>query len=157
MPYENYKDLFLKIPVGKNGDCYDRYTIRIEEMRQSLLILQQCIRNVPDGLYKEDNHKINTMRMDTKNDMVGIIQHFKVFSGSLAIAQAENYIASEAPKGEFGVYLCTNNTNKAMRCKIKAPGFLHLQGVNMMSAKHLLADVVAIIGTADIVFGEADR
>jgi NADH:ubiquinone oxidoreductase subunit D len=158
MPYEIYQQIHFQIPIGKNGDCFDRYLIRIEEMRQSLRIMQQCIDNMPCGLYKIDDFKITApSRNDFKNDMSSVIHHFKAFTTSYSIQNVEGYTAVEAPKGEFGMYMVTKGTNKTFRCKIKAPGFLHLQGIDVMATKHLLADVVAIIGTADIVFGEVDR
>jgi NADH dehydrogenase (ubiquinone) Fe-S protein 2 len=158
MPYEIYENLEFKIPIGKTGDCFDRFLIRIEEMRQSLFIMHQCILKIPYGLYKEDNFKITLpTRLHLKQDMASIIHHFKNITENFNIPYGESYTAVEAPKGEFGVFIVTKNTNKAFRCKIKAPGFLHLQGINIMSKQHLLADIVTIIGTADIVFGEVDR
>lgn len=158
MPYEVYNTLNFKVPVGKNGDCFDRYLIRIEEMRQSLKIINSCILNIQEGTIKTDNFKIcNPSREDLKLNMESVIHHFKFFSEGFKITNNESYIAIEAPKGEFGVFLIANNTNKPYRCKLKSPGFLHLQGLNIMAQKHLLADVVTIIGTQDIVFGEVDR
>ena len=158
IPYEAYNSLNFKIPVGKNGDCYDRYLIRIEEMRQSLNIMIQSILNIQEGPIKVDDFKVNNpSREHLKESMESVIHHFKFFSENFKIANNENYIGIEAPKGEFGVFLIANGTNKPYRCKLKAPGFLHLQGLNLMAQKHLLADVVTIIGTQDIVFGEVDR
>lgn len=158
MPYELYNTIDFKIPVGKNGDCFDRYLIRIEEMRQSLKIINSCILNIEEGVIKTDNFKIsNPGRENLKMHMESVIHHFKFFSEGFKIPNNETYTAIEAPKGEFGVFLVANNSNKPYRCKLKSPGFLHLQGLNIMSQKHLLADVVTIIGTQDIVFGEVDR
>jgi len=158
MPYEIYNIINFKIPIGKTGDCFDRYIIRTEEMRQSLYIILSSIQNITEGLIKSDNAKIcNPKRSQMKESMESLIHHFKFFSESFKIKNNESYCAIEAPKGEFGVFLITNDTNKPYRCKIKAPGFLHLQGINVMAQKHLLADIVTIIGTQDIVFGEVDR
>jgi NADH dehydrogenase (ubiquinone) Fe-S protein 2 len=157
-PYEVYSNLNFSVPLGTFGDCYDRYLVRIEEMRQSLSIIYQCLSLIPSGLVKSDNHKfVNPSRRDIKEDMESVIHHFKFFSEGFVVNQNEIYTAVEAPKGEFGVFLVSNNTNRPYRCKIKAPGFLHLQGVNFMSQGHLIADLVTIIGTQDIVFGEVDR
>lgn len=158
MPYENYENFDFKIPISKNGDCYDRYLIRIEEMRQSLYIIKQTLSQMPEGLVKTDDiKKITSKRVNIKQDMQSLIAHFKNYSENITIAENEIYQAIEAPKGEFGVYLIANCTNKPYRCKIRSPGFFHLQGISIMSQKHLLADVVTIIGTQDIVFGEVDR
>jgi len=158
MPYEVYNHINFNVPIGRNGDCFDRYILRIEEMRQSLLIMHFCIFNIPHGWYKDVNSKNAPIsRAFLKNDMASLIYHFKAYTLNCIIASAETYTAIEAPKGEFGVFLATRDENKAFRCKIKAPGFLHLQGINIMAVGHLLADVVAVIGTADIVFGEVDR
>jgi len=156
--YEIYNDLQFSVPVGKNGDCFDRYLIRIEEMRQSLFILDQCLKLMPEGPTKSSNYKITTpSRLEMKNSMEAVIHHFKFYSEGFILPFGETYTATEAPKGEFGVYLISNNTDKPYRCKIKAPGFGHLQALNDMSKGHMLADVVTIIGTQDIVFGEIDR
>jgi len=156
--YEIYSSLDFNIPVGINGDCYDRYLIRVEEMRQSLRIINQCINNMPTGNYKVNDFKItNTNRALMKDSMESLINHFKYYTENLNIKKNETFISIEAPKGEFSVYLMSNNSNKPYRCHIKAPGFLHLQGLNKMSKGHLIADVVTIIGTLDIVFGEIDR
>lgn len=157
-PYEIYDKLDFKVPVGFNGDCFDRYLIRIEEMRQSLTIISQCINLIPLGLIKTTDNKLcPPTKTEMKQSMEAIIHHFKIYTNGISIPSNETYLATEAPKGEFGVYLISNNTNKPYRCKIKAPGFAHLQGLNHMSKGHLLADVVTIIGTQDIVFGEIDR
>jgi NADH:ubiquinone oxidoreductase subunit D len=157
-PYEIYENLDFKIVLGKNGDSYDRYLVRIEEMRQSLSMINQVINKIPGGPVKTDNQKIiGSSRAIMKTSMEAIIHHFKLFTEGFVVKANEIYTSIEAPKGEFGVYLISDNTSKPYRCKIKAPGFLHLQGLNMMSQNHLLADIVALIGTQDIVFGEVDR
>jgi len=157
-PYEIYSQINFNIPVTTHGDCYDRYLIRIEEMRQSLNIISQCINLLPTGSIKTINSKISIpTRTVTKNSMETLINHFKLFSEGLQVPAGEVYTAIEAPKGEFGIFLIANGTQKPYRCKIKAPGFLHLQGLDFMSKNHLLADIVTIIGTQDIVFGEVDR
>nr|YP_010227891.1 NADH dehydrogenase subunit 7 [Polymyxa betae]CAG9644868.1 NADH dehydrogenase subunit 7 [Polymyxa betae] len=157
-PYEIYSKLDFEIPVGKNGDCYDRYLVRIGEMRQSTHIILQCINQIPDGLIKVDDKKITPpSRREIKNSMEALIHHFKLYSKGFTIEPNETYVSAEAPKGEFGVYLVSDGSNKPYRCKIKAPGFAHLQGLNFMSKGHMIADVVTIIGTQDIVFGEIDR
>ncbi len=157
-PYEIYSELNFSIPTGTNGDCFDRYLIRIEEMRQSLSIIQQAINLLETGPIKYVNNNFTTpSRIELKNSMEDIIHHFKLFSQGFILPYSETYAATEAPKGEFGVYLITNNTEKPYRCKIKAPGFGHLQALNEMAKNHMIADVVTIIGTQDIVFGEIDR
>jgi len=157
-PYEIYPNIKFSIPVGVNGDCFDRYAIRIQEMRQSLNIIQQCLNNIPNGNIKVDDAKISPpSRAEVKQSMEALIHHFKLYTEGMIVPVGETYIATEAPKGEFGVYLISNGTNRPYRCKIKAPGFAHLQALNMMSSSHMLADVVTIIGTQDIVFGEVDR
>jgi NADH dehydrogenase (ubiquinone) Fe-S protein 2 len=157
-PYEIYENIKFDIPVGMNGDCYDRYLIRLEEMRQSVSIINQCLNLLPLGEIKTDDHKISPpSRNEMKHSMEALIHHFKLFSEGTYISAGETYSAVEAPKGEFGVYLISNGTNKPYRCKIKSPGFAHLQGLNMMAKGHMIADVVTIIGTQDIVFGEVDR
>lgn len=157
-PYEVYPEIKFDIPVGVNGDCFDRYTIRIQEMRQSLNILYQCLNKMPQGSVKVDDYKISPpSRVELKQNMEALIHHFKLYTEGFLVPVGETYIATEAPKGEFGVYLISNGTNRPYRCKIKAPGFSHLQALNLMSSSHMLADVVTIIGTQDIVFGEVDR
>jgi len=157
-PYEIYKDLSFDIPVGTNGDCYDRYLIRVYEMKESLKIIEQCLNKMPLGLIKSSDRKLTPpSRKDIKNSMESLIHHFKMYTQGFVVSSNETYMATEAPKGEFGVYLISNNTNRPYRCKIKAPGFAHLQGLNYMTKGHLIADVVTIIGTQDIVFGEVDR
>jgi NADH dehydrogenase (ubiquinone) Fe-S protein 2 len=156
--YEIYDSVTFNIPVGSNGDCYDRFLIRIEEMRQSLSIIYQCINQIPLGNFKIDNSKlVNSSRSLLKNNMEALIHHFKYYSEGYSILKNETYVRVEAPKGEFGIYLKSDGTNKPYRCRIKSPGFLHLQGLDFMSKGHLIADVVTIIGTQDIVFGEVDR
>jgi NADH dehydrogenase (ubiquinone) Fe-S protein 2 len=156
--YEIYSELDFAIPVGSNGDCYDRYLIRLEEMRQSLNIISQAMNLIDEGLSKSNNYKLTSpLRKDFKLSMEAMIHHFKFFTENLIISTNETYTATEAPKGEFGIYLISNDSNKPYRCKIKAPGFGHLQALDEMSKNHLIADVVTIIGTQDIVFGEVDR
>jgi NADH dehydrogenase (ubiquinone) Fe-S protein 2 len=157
-PYEIYSKLEFEIPIGKNGDCYDRYLVRISEMRQSTKIILQCINQLPEGLIKADDKKLTVpSRREIKNSMEALIHHFKLYSKGFNIEPNETYVSAEAPKGEFGVYLVSDGSNKPYRCKIKAPGFAHLQGLNFMAQGHMIADVVTIIGTQDIVFGEIDR
>jgi NADH dehydrogenase (ubiquinone) Fe-S protein 2 len=157
-PYEIYSKLEFEIPIGKNGDCYDRYLVRIGEMRQSNSIILQCINQLPEGIVKIDDKKLTPpSRREIKNSMEALIHHFKLYSKGFNIEPNEAYVSAEAPKGEFGVYLVSDGSNKPYRCKIKAPGFAHLQGLNFMAQGHMIADVVTIIGTQDIVFGEIDR
>ena len=157
-PYEIYSSLDFLVPVGQRGDCYDRYLVRIEEMRQSLGIILQCLNLFEAGIYKTQNTRVSVpSRTEIKNSMESLIHHFKFYTEGYIVPYGETYMATEAPKGEFGVYLVSNNTEKPYRCKIKAPGFGHLQALNHMAKGHLIADVVTIIGTQDIVFGEVDR
>jgi NADH dehydrogenase (ubiquinone) Fe-S protein 2 len=157
-PYEIYSRLNFSIPVGVNGDCYDRYLVRINEMRQSIYIIYQCIQHIPQGLVRIDDNKIMPpSRLDMKNSMEAIIHHFKFFSEGIHLHPGYTYSCIEAPKGETGVFLISRGTNKPYRCKIKAPGFSHLQGINYIASGHMIADLVTIIGTLDIVFGEVDR
>lgn len=157
-PYEIYSDLHFTIPTGLHGDCYDRYLVRVLEMKESLKIVEQCINNIKPGSIKSANKKIAVpLRADMKQSMESLIHHFKLNTEGLVPNSGETYTASEAPKGEFGVFLISNGTNRPYRCKIKAPGFSHLQGLDFMSRGHMIADVVTIIGTQDIVFGEVDR
>jgi NADH dehydrogenase (ubiquinone) Fe-S protein 2 len=157
-PYEIYDELEFDILAGTNGDCYDRYLIRVFEMKQSIRIIEQCLDNIPFGPIKTDDNKITPpSRFDIKQSMESLIHHFKFYTSGINIPSNETYTGTEAPKGEFGVYLISNNSNKPYRCKIKAPGFAHLQGLDMMARGHMIADVVTIIGTQDIVFGEVDR
>ncbi len=157
-PYEIYDKLEFNVPVGTNGDCYDRYLIRVFEMKESLKIIEQCLNLMPTGYIKTNDLKISPpSRTEMKQSMEALIHHFKMYTQGVLIPANETYIGTEAPKGEFGVYLISNNTNRPYRCKIKAPGFNHLQALDFMSKGHLIADVVTIIGTQDIVFGEVDR
>nr|YP_010394510.1 NADH dehydrogenase subunit 7 [Phytophthora pluvialis]UXG56163.1 NADH dehydrogenase subunit 7 [Phytophthora pluvialis]DAZ88557.1 TPA_asm: NADH dehydrogenase subunit 7 [Phytophthora pluvialis]DAZ88947.1 TPA_asm: NADH dehydrogenase subunit 7 [Phytophthora pluvialis] len=157
-PYEVYDQLEFDIPVGTNGDCYDRYLIRIEEMRQSIRIILQVLNKIPKGLIKLDDKKItNPNRTQIKNSMESLIHHFKYYSENISVNSGETYTVIEAPKGEYGVYLVSDGTNKPYRCKIKSPGFLHLQALDFIAKNYMIADVVTIIGTLDVVFGEIDR
>jgi NADH dehydrogenase (ubiquinone) Fe-S protein 2 len=157
-PYEIYDKLKFEIPVGTNGDCYDRYLIRVFEMKESLKIIEQCLNSMPLGYIKTNDFKISPpTRSEMKQSMEALIHHFKMYTQGVIIPNSETYIGTEAPKGEFGVYLVSDGTNRPYRCKIKAPGFNHLQALDFMSKGHLIADVVTIIGTQDIVFGEVDR
>nr|MBA3732581.1 NADH-quinone oxidoreductase subunit D [Gammaproteobacteria bacterium] len=159
-PYEVYEQMKFDIPIGVNGDCYDRYLVRIEEMRQSNAIVKQCIdwlRENP-GPVMLDEHKITPpAREEMKADMEALIHHFKLFTEGYCVPAGEVYAAVEAPKGEFGCYLISDGANKPYRVKIRAPGFPHLAALEEMARGHMLADVVAIIGSQDIVFGEIDR
>ncbi len=157
-PYEVYDKLDFDIPIGKNGDCYDRYLCRMEEMRQSLRIIEQAIAQMPGGEVVTDDPKVAPPRRTLmKQSMEALIHHFKLYTEGYHVPAGETYTAVEAPKGEFGVFLVADDTNKPYRCKIRAPGFAHLQALDFMSKGHMLADVSAIIGTLDIVFGEIDR
>jgi len=157
-PYEIYEKLNFDVPVGTNGDCYDRYLIRVFEMKQSLKIVEQCLEQMPYGPIKSSDKKVTPpSRNDMKQSMEALIHHFKMYTQGIVVPESETYVGTEAPKGEFGVYVVSNNTNRPYRCKIKAPGFNHLQALDFMSRGHLIADVVTIIGTQDIVFGEVDR
>lgn len=157
-PYEVYEKLDFKIPVGKNGDCYDRYLIRVQEMRESLSIINQCINSIPDGEIKSVDDKVSApSRAIMKGSMEALIHHFKLVSENQVLEEGQLYTGIEAPKGEFGVYISANSSNYPERVKLRAPGFYHLQGLRFMAPLHLLADVVTIIGTQDIVFGEVDR
>ncbi|MFM9890613.1 MAG: NADH-quinone oxidoreductase subunit D [Rickettsiales bacterium] len=157
-PYEIYSELDFAVPVGKNGDCYDRYLCRMEEMRQSLRIILQCIEKLPKGPVVVDDPKIAPpKRGQMKQSMEALIHHFKLYTEGYHVPAGETYTAVEAPKGEFGVFLVADGTNRPYKCKIRAPGFAHLQGLDFMSKGHMLADVSAIIGTLDVVFGEIDR
>nr|YP_009239998.1 NADH dehydrogenase subunit 7 [Lotharella oceanica]AMN87079.1 NADH dehydrogenase subunit 7 [Lotharella oceanica] len=157
-PYEVYGELDFEVPVGTSGDCYDRYLVRIEEMRQSIRIIYQCLENMPTGHVTVDDGKVSSPgRAHMKGRMESLIHHFKLFTEGFTVPAGEAYAGIEAPKGEFGVYLVSDGSNRPYRCKIKAPGFSHLAGLDAMSKGQMLADVVAIIGTQDIVFGEVDR
>ena len=157
-PYDAYGEMDFDVPVGKNGDCFDRYLVRIEEMRQSLSIIRQALEGMPEGPVMVQNHKISPpTRGEMKNSMESLIHHFKLFTEGYHVPEGETYTAVEAPKGEFGVYLVADGTNKPYRCKIRAPGFAFLQALDFMVRGHMLADVPALIGSLDIVFGEIDR
>lgn len=157
-PYEIYDQLDFDIPYGENGDCYDRYLIRVEEMRQSIRIINQCLNLMPAGEIKIDDHKIvPPKRSEMKNSMESLIHHFKLFTEGYSVPAGATYTCVEAPKGEFGVYLVSDGTNKPYRCKIRAPGFPHLSCLQEFGKGMLIADVVAMIGTLDVVFGEIDR
>jgi NADH-quinone oxidoreductase subunit D len=159
-PYECYNELNFEIPIGKNGDCYDRYLIRMEEMRQSVSLIQQCCHKLREqgGPISAKNQKIvPPKRGEMKRSMEALIHHFKLYTEGYHVPEGEVYAAVEAPKGEFGVYLVSDGTNKPYRCKIRAPGFAHLQAMDFLCRGHMLADVSAIIGSLDIVFGEVDR
>ena len=157
-PYEVYSELDFDIPVGKNGDCYDRYLIRMEEMRQSLRIMKQCIEMMPGGpVHSEDGKVVPPSRAEMKRSMEALIHHFKLYTEGYHVPAGEVYAAVEAPKGEFGVYLVSDGTNKPYRCKIRAPGFAHLQAMDYVCRGHMLADSVAVLGAMDVVFGEIDR
>lgn len=157
-PYDGYENYEFDIPIGKNGDCYDRYLCRVEEMRQSLRIMKQCIKAMKPGPVKATTHKVSPPpRADMKQSMEALIHHFKLYTEGYHVPAGETYTAVEAPKGEFGVYLVSDGTNKPYRCKIRAPGFAFLQAMDFMGRGHMLADVVSIIGSMDIVFGEIDR
>jgi NADH-quinone oxidoreductase subunit D len=159
-PYEVYDKLDFDIPVGVNGDCYDRYLVRVEEMRQSNRIIKQCVdwlRANPGPVMLEDRKVAPPRRIEMKDDMESLIHHFKLFTEGYCVPEGEAYAAVEHPKGEFGVYLVSDGSNKPYRLKVRAPGFAHLASLNEMVVGHMLADVVAVIGTQDIVFGEIDR
>jgi NADH-quinone oxidoreductase subunit D len=157
-PYMVYDRMDFDIPIGRNGDCYDRYLVRVEELRQSLKIVKQCCEQMPGGPHCSDDRKIvPPKRSEMKHSMEALIHHFKLYTEGFHVPEGETYTAVEAPKGEFGVYLVSDGTNKPYRCKIRAPGFAHLQAMDVMSRGHMLADSVAILGSMDIVFGEVDR
>ncbi|MBN8649305.1 MAG: NADH-quinone oxidoreductase subunit D [Caulobacterales bacterium] len=157
-PYEIYDELDFDIPIGKNGDCYDRYLCRMDEMRESVKIIKQCIKMMPAGPVLPENSKFAPPRRnEMKATMEGLIHHFKLYTEGFKVPAGEAYACVEAPKGEFGVYLVSDGTNKPYKAKIRAPGYPHLAALEHLSKGHLLADVSAIIGTLDIVFGEIDR
>jgi len=157
-PYECYELFDFKIPVGKNGDCYDRYLCRIEEMRESVKIINQCLASMPKGPVKSTDAKITPpSKKEIKDSMEALIHHFKLFSEGYRVDADEIYTAVEAPKGEFGVYLISDGSSKPYKCKIRAPGFSHLQSMDYLIKGHMLADVPAVLGSLDIVFGEIDR
>lgn len=157
-PYEIYKFLDFQVPIGLHGDCYDRYLIRVAEMRQSMNIMYQCINNMPMGMVRIDDYKVTPpSRRTMKTSMESLIHHFKHFSEGVHIPKGMTYACVEAPKGETGVFMVSDGSNKPYRVKLKAPGFTHLQALNHLVSGHMLADLVTVIGTLDIVFGEVDR
>lgn len=157
-PYDVYDRMDFDIPVGKNGDCYSRYLVRVEEMRQSLKIVKQCLSEMPEGPVMTTDGKVGPPhRGEMKRSMESLIHHFKLYTEGFHVPAGETYTAVEAPKGEFGVYLVSDGTNKPYRCKIRAPGFAHLQAMDYVCKGHMLADSVAVLGAMDVVFGEIDR
>ncbi|KAK4529868.1 hypothetical protein CCYA_CCYA02G0725 [Cyanidiococcus yangmingshanensis] len=157
-PYDAYAHVDFKIPVGSHGDSYDRYLVRVEEMRQSLDIIQQCLNQMPSGEIRVDDRKVSPpSRHDMKSSMESLIHHFKLYSEGFVVPAGETYVAIEAPKGEEGVYMISDGTNRPYRVHIRAPGFAHLSGLNMLARGHMIADVVTLVGTLDLVFGEVDR
>lgn len=157
-PYEIYDELDFEVPVGIRGDCYDRYLCRMQEMRQSISLIHQCLNKLEPGPVKVDDRKISPPpRAEMKENMEALIHHFKLYTEGVTVPPGETYTAVEAPKGEFGVYLRSDGSGRPYRCRIRAPGFHHLAGLDNMAKGHMLADVVTIIGTQDIVFGEVDR
>jgi NADH-quinone oxidoreductase subunit D len=157
-PYDVYDRMEFDVPVGKNGDCYDRYLVRMEEMRQSLRMIRQCLAEMPSGPVLSDDRKFTPpSRGEMKRSMEALIHHFKLYTEGYHVPAGETYTAVEAPKGEFGVYLIADGTNRPYRCKIRAPGFAHLQAMDYVCKGHMLADSVAVLGSMDIVFGEIDR
>jgi len=157
-PYEIYEELEFDIPVGTNGDCYDRYLIRLAEMRERIRIVLQCLNNIPSGEIKSADFKVTPpSRREIKQSIEGLIHHFKLFTEGVVVPKGETYLATEAPKGEMGVYLVSDGSSKPYRCKIKSPDYCHLQGLDFISRGHMIADVVTLIGTMDVVFGSIDR
>jgi NADH-quinone oxidoreductase subunit D len=157
-PYEVYDRVDFDVPIGKHGDCYDRYLVRMYELRESLKIIRQCLQDMPPGPVKVDDRKISPPpRSEMKHSMEALIHHFKLYTEGYHVPEGETYTVVEAPKGEFGVYLVADGTNRPYRCKIRAPGFAHLQAMDFLCRGHMLADVVAVLGSLDIVFGEVDR
>ena len=157
-PYEVYSELDFKIPLGKNGDCYDRYLCRVEEMHESVKIMRQCLEMMPEGPVMSENNKVTPpRRAEMKQSMEALIHHFKLYTEGFRVPAGEVYTCVEAPKGEFGVYLVSDGSNKPYRCHIRAPGFPHLAAMDYLNKGHMLADVSAILGSLDIVFGEIDR
>jgi NADH-quinone oxidoreductase subunit D len=157
-PYEIYNEIDFKIPVGVNGDCYDRYILRIEEMRQSIFIINQCLSKIGPGLIKVSDAKISApSRDELKNSMEAVIHHFKLYTEGVVVPKGELYLSVEAPKGEFGVFLVSDGTGTPYRCKVRAPGYFSLQAVNSIALNSFIADLITILGTVDIVFGEIDR
>jgi NADH-quinone oxidoreductase subunit D len=157
-PYAKYNDVAFQVPVSRNGDCYDRYLMRVAEMRESVKIIQQCIAKMKPGPVRiQDNKFTPPKRAEMKRSMEALIHHFKLFTEGFHVPAGATYTTVEAPKGEFGVYLIADGTNRPYRCKIRATGFSHLQAMDKMAHGHMLADAVAIIGSIDLVFGEIDR
>jgi NADH-quinone oxidoreductase subunit D len=157
-PYDVYELMDFDIPVGLTGDCFARYLVRIEEMRQSNRIIRQCLKQIPDGPVRAQDHKITPPRRgEMKRSMEALIHHFKLYTEGFHVPAGETYTATESPKGEFGVFMIADGTNKPYRCKIRGTGFAHLQAIEAMSKGHMLADAVAVIGSIDVVFGEIDR
>ena len=157
-PYDCYENIDFKVPIGKNGDCYDRYLCRIAEMRESVKIIKYCLKNMPKGPIKTIDGKISPPKKSKlKNSMEALIHHFKLFTEGYRVDPGEIYLAVEAPQGEFGVFLISDGSNKPYKCKIRAPGFSHLQAMDYLMKGHMLADVPAVLGSLDIVFGEIDR
>ena len=157
-PYEMYEKLDFQVPVGRQGDCYDRYLVRILEMRESVKLIDQCLAQMKPGPVKcLDNKIAPPKRGEMKRSMEALIHHFKLYTEGYHVPAGATYAAVEAPKGEFGVYMVADGSNRPYRCKIRAPGFAHLQAMEVLSKGHMLADAVAVIGSLDIVFGEIDR
>lgn len=157
-PYDGYEEVDFDIAIGKNGDCYDRYLVRVEEMRQSIRIIKQCLEKMPTGAVRVNDRKImSPPRAEMKSSMEALIHHFKLYTEGYKVPVGEVYAAVEAPKGEFAVYLVSDGTNRPYRCRIRAPGFVHMQGMDFMLRGHMLPDVPAVLGSIDIVFGEVDR
>jgi NADH-quinone oxidoreductase subunit D len=157
-PYDVYADMDFDVPIGTNGDCYGRFMVRAEEVRQSVRIIQQCLREMPNGPVITSDAKVAPPRRgEMKRSMEALIHHFKLYTEGFHVPAGEVYLATEAPKGEFGVYLVSDGTNTAYRCKIRPTGFSHLQAMHMMCKGHMLADITAVLSSLDIVFGEVDR
>jgi len=157
-PYDMYDQVEFDVPVGRNGDCYDRYLVRVAEVRESIKIIRQCLAKMKPGPIKVQDHKFSPpSRAEMKRSMEALIHHFKLFTEGYHVPAGATYTAVESPKGEFGVYLIADGTTRPYRCKIRSTGFAHLQAVEVMSKRHMLADAVAVIGSIDIVFGEIDR
>ncbi|MFM1982958.1 MAG: hypothetical protein RJB22_1677, partial [Pseudomonadota bacterium] len=157
-PYDVYDRVEFDVPVGTKGDCYDRFMVRVEEVRQSIRIMKQCLRDMPDGpVLTEDRKVAPPKRGEMKQSMEALIHHFKLYTEGFKVPEGSVYVATESPKGEFGVYLVSDGTNKPYRCKIRPTAFSHLQAMDFMSRGHMLADTTAILGALDIVFGECDR
>ena len=157
-PYDGYEEMDFDIPIGKSGDCYDRYLVRVEEMRQSLKIIKQCLEKMPSGPVRVNDRKVLAPpRSEMKSSMEALIHHFELYTEGYKVPAGETYVGTEAPKGEFGVFLVSDGTNKPYRCRIRAPGFMPLEAMDAMLRGHMLADVPAVLGSIDIVFGEVDR